>query len=261
MSEFTQEKLSLYTPRGERKYVNRAERRRVIAVMQRLKRERALFGLLLAWTGGRVSEVLAVRPNSFQIERNIVALQTLKRRKPHVREVPIAPGLMAALDRQFKLRELQRDPDVCNRRLWPMSRVTAWRVVKGVMLEAGVVGRPACPRGLRHGFGVGTLQASVPLNMVQKWMGHARISTTAIYADVSGPEERFFAEKFWQTASHDGHLPEAHPASRRKRFSRRRKKRLHAHIRRLGSLVAVALFVIVGSSVGLLGLVLLVAHF
>jgi integrase len=141
--------------------------------------------------------VLAVRPGSFQIERNIVALRTLKRRKPHVREVPVEPGLMAALDRQFNLSALQRDPETANRRLWPMSRVTAWRVVKGAMLAAGVVGRAACPRGLRHGFGVGTLQASVPLNMVQKWMGHARISTTAVYADASGEEEAAFAARFW----------------------------------------------------------------
>ena len=77
------------------------------------------------------------------------------------------------------------------------SRVTAWRFVKEAMLEAGIVGRPACPRGLRHGFGVGTLQASVPINLVQKWMGHARISTTAIYADASGDEEAEFAARFW----------------------------------------------------------------
>ena len=125
-------------------------------------------------------------------------------RKPHVREVPIAPGLMAALVQQFNLKELQRDPETANRRLWPMSRVTAWRVVKGAMLEAGIVGRPACPRGLRHGFGVGTLQASVPLNMVQKWMGHARMSTTAIYADASGDEEAALAARISGTA--DEHI-------------------------------------------------------
>lgn len=199
MAEFSDKILSLYTPRGERKYVNQAERQRVLAAMQSLESERALFCLLLAWTGGRVSEVLAVRASSFQIESNLVALRTLKRRKPHLREVPVPPGLMAALDRHFSLKELQRNPETANRRLWLWSRVTAWRFVKGAMLEAGVVGRPACPRGLRHGFGVGTLQASVPLNMVQKWMGHARMSTTAIYADASGDEEAAFAARFWET--------------------------------------------------------------
>ena len=197
MPDFTQQDLSLYTRGGERKYVNQAERQRVLEVMERLERERALFSLLLAWTGGRISEILAIVPLSFQIERNIVALRTLKRRKPHIREVPIAPGLMQAIACHFRLQERQQDPETANTRLWPWSRVTAWRYVKGAMLEAGIVGRPACPRGLRHGFGVGTLQASVPLNMVQKWMGHARISTTAIYADASGDEEAAFAARFW----------------------------------------------------------------
>jgi hypothetical protein len=42
--------------------------------------------------------VLAVCLNSFQIQRNIVALRTLKRRRPYVRVVPILAGLMTALD-------------------------------------------------------------------------------------------------------------------------------------------------------------------
>jgi integrase/recombinase XerD len=54
---------------------------------------------------------------------------------------------------------------------------------------------------IRHGSGRplsnGTLQASVPLNLVQRWMGHARISTTAIYADVSGDKEAAFAARSW----------------------------------------------------------------
>jgi len=197
MPDFSQEHLSLYTRRGERKYVNQVERRRVLAVMEKLAREPALFSLLLAWTGGRVSEVLSVRASSFQIERSVVALFTLKRRKPHVREAPIAPGLMTAIDNHFGLRELQRNPETADQRLWPWSRVTAWRFVKEAMREADVVGRPACPRGLRHGFGVGTLQAGVPLNLVQLWMGHAHISSTAIYADAMGDEEAAFAARFW----------------------------------------------------------------
>ncbi len=189
--------LSLYSRAGERKYLNLHERQRALAAMAQLPPERALFALTLAWTGGRVSEILALRVNSFQVERSVVSIRTLKRRRACVREVPIAPGLMAALDRHFRLSELQSNPEAANRRLWPWSRVTAWRFVKGAMVEAGIVGRPACPRGLRHGFGVGTLQALVPLNLVQRWMGHARISTTAIYADASGNEEAAFAARFW----------------------------------------------------------------
>jgi integrase/recombinase XerD len=191
--------LSLYAPDGARKYLNRDERQRVLAAIDLLEPRQALFALTLAWTGARVSEVLALAPPSFQVERSIVALRTLKRRRPSVREVPIPPDLMQALDDRFRLSAAQRDPHSADHRLWPWHRTTAWRLVKSVMRHAQVVGRPACPRGLRHGFGVGTLQSGVPLNLLQRWLGHARITSTAVYAAACGPEEVAFAVRFWRS--------------------------------------------------------------
>jgi integrase/recombinase XerD len=52
------------------------------------------------------------------------------------------------------------------------------------------------PKGLRHGFGVAAFQ-SIPPHLVQRWLGHASMRTTAIYGDVSGPEERDFAVRMW----------------------------------------------------------------
>jgi site-specific recombinase XerD len=188
----------LYAGDGARKYLNQAERQRALAAMAQLEPDKALFALTLAWTGARVSEVLALTPASFQVEGGVVAVRTLKRRKFMIREVPIPETLMAALDTRFDLGHQQCDPATLHRRLWTWRRETAWRFIKSVMETSGIVGRPACPRGLRHGFGVGTLQAGVPLNLVQRWLGHARISTTAIYADASGPEEQAFAARFWR---------------------------------------------------------------
>lgn len=182
---------------AERKYLNLHERHRVLAAANTLATRPALFALTLAWTGARVSEVLALTPRSFQIEQSLVSIVTLKRRCWSVREVPLPPDLILALDREFSLLATQQDPQHGDVRLWPMSRVTAWRHIKRVMKRAGVSGRPACPRGLRHAFGVGTVQAGVPITLLQKWMGHARLSTTGIYAAVSGPEEIALAKKFW----------------------------------------------------------------
>lgn len=190
--------LSLYAPSGARKYLNHAERHRALAAMAALEADQALFALTLAWTGARVSEVLALTASSFQVECGTVAIHTLKRRKHCVREVPIPPELMAALDRHFALSTVRRDPRGAVHRLWPWSRTTAWRVIKRVMQASEIAGRHACPRGLRHAFGVGSLQAGVPLNLVQRWLGHARITTTAIYADACGPEEAEIAQRFWR---------------------------------------------------------------
>ena len=54
------------------------------------------------------------------------------------------------------------------------------------------------PKGLRHGFGVNAFQSNVPPHLVQRWLGHASLRTTAIYGDVVGAEERGFAARIWQ---------------------------------------------------------------
>jgi integrase/recombinase XerD len=194
----THDACSLYAADGGRKYLNRNERQRMLAAIEFLEPGQALFALTLAWTGARVSEVLGLTPSSFQVERSVVALQTLKRRKPSMREVPIPPALMGALDRHFQL-SARRDPLSADHRLWPWHRVTAWRVIKGLMLKSAIIGARASPRGLRHAFGVGTLQCGVPLSLLQRWLGHARLSSTAVYTVACGPEEIAFAAQFWRS--------------------------------------------------------------
>jgi site-specific recombinase XerD len=82
----------------------------------------------------------------------------------------------------------------------PMGLFAAWRRVKGAMAAANVSGTPAMPKGLRHAFGVNALQSLVPPHLVRRWLGHASLRITAIYADVTGPEERAFAAKMWGKA-------------------------------------------------------------
>ena len=50
-------------------------------------------------------------------------------------------------------------------------------------------------RLVRHGFGVNAFESNVPPHLVQRWLGHASLRTTAIYADVIGPDERAFAAR------------------------------------------------------------------
>lgn len=66
-----------------------------------------------------------------------------------------------------------------------------------MMRVAGISGAQASPRGIRHGFGVAAVTAGVPLVLVQRWLGHTKLETTAIYLQMVGPEERQFAERMW----------------------------------------------------------------
>ena len=70
-------------------------------------------------------------------------------------------------------------------------------MVRELADEAGIVGGMACPKGLRHGFAVACIGKNVPLPTIQKWLGHARLETTAIYLAVSGDEERDLASRLW----------------------------------------------------------------
>ena len=66
------------------------------------------------------------------------------------------------------------------------------------MDKAELEGVYAMPKGLRHAFAIACLDKGLPLNMVQKWLGHSSIETTAIYANAVGKEERKLAAKLWQ---------------------------------------------------------------
>jgi len=101
------------------------------------------------------------------------------------------------LDLVFGLRE-RRAAAALRAPLWAWSRTTAWRRVREVLAAAGVDGVQASPKGLRHGLGVAAVTNGVPLNLVQRWLGHAQLATTAIYAEAVGEEERSIAARMWR---------------------------------------------------------------
>jgi integrase/recombinase XerD len=44
---------------------------------------------------------------------------------------------------------------------------------------------------------VAAVSAGIPLNLIQKWLGHAQLSATAIYANALGTEEKDIARRMW----------------------------------------------------------------
>ena len=66
--------MSLYASTGARKYLNAAERRRFIEAAQRASPEVRLFCLMLLWSGGRISEVLALTPAAIDFESGVASI-------------------------------------------------------------------------------------------------------------------------------------------------------------------------------------------
>jgi integrase/recombinase XerD len=189
---------SLYSNSGQRKYLTRDERLRFLAAGNAHERQEVrTLCLTLAYTGCRISEALMLTGAMISADEGFIAIQCLKKRNDRVvvREVPVPQSLLVLLHCVHRFEE--RDPSA---HLWTFSRTRAWQIVKEVMARAGITkGLQASPKGLRHGFGLHAVQCGVPLHLVQRWLGHARMETTAIYLQAIGHEEREIASRMWAT--------------------------------------------------------------
>eukprot|EP01030_Chromulinospumella_sphaerica_P017211 gene17211-17035_t len=195
----------LFDAAGGRRYVCASEQRRFVGAARKAPAADRTLCLLLAYTGCRISEALELVPARLDEETGCVILRTLKRRKRVFRAVPVPSFLMAELIAVARNKEPEE-------RIWPCCRQTAWRRVKSVMTIARLVGPQAMPKGLRHGFGIANAEQNVPPGLTQRWMGHARLETTAIYQHAVGSEERAFAERIWRPVDELAHQIARHAA-------------------------------------------------
>lgn len=187
--------MQIYAHGGVRLYVNEAERQRFLDACNATSPPSRSLCLTLAYTGCRISEALLLTARSIDPVAATLAITTLKRRSQLVvREVPVPIDLIECLAAEHDISVRFADTDAP---LWPICRSTAWRQIKQVMRAADICGPQATAKGLRHGFGVHALHSGVPLNLLQKWMGHAHISMTAVYGNAAGPEERAIASRMW----------------------------------------------------------------
>jgi len=191
--------FQLYDAAGQRKYLTKEERDAFLKAAEHADRQVRTLCMTLTYTGCRISEALQLTADRVDLSGKVIVFESLKKRRRGLyRAVPVPAPLLDALDLVHGLREAQRARDGGRSvQLWPFGRATAWRRVHEIMEKAGISGPQASPKGLRHGFGVAAVQAGIPLNMVQKWLGHAQLSTTAIYADAVGEEEQAIAERMW----------------------------------------------------------------
>jgi integrase len=191
--------MRLYNDKGERFYLNPTERQAFIDEAQRLPVLDRAFCLMLAYTGCRISEARNLRNSDLQLAQGSVSIRTLKRRKGQpVREVPIPEAFVQMLEAIYFGDERPQGEFLWGDGIRPPARIKSYRLVKKVMANIDLTGPKASPKGLRHAFGVHAVLQKVQLHMLSKWMGHASIETTAIYATVLGPEERQVAARMWK---------------------------------------------------------------
>jgi len=191
--------MSLTDRSGLRKYLTPGERKAFLEAASEADRMVRTFCETLAYGGCRLREALELTADRVDMKAGCLVFESLKKRKKGIyRQVPVPPAFLDTLDMVHAVRTAQKRPDRGKgARLWPWSLVSAWRRVKAVMEAAGIQGPHATPKGLRHAFGVWAVTRNIPLNLVQQALGHAQLSTTAIYADAMGEEKQKIFERMW----------------------------------------------------------------
>ena len=197
--------MRLHDPSGNRLYLNAEERANFLAAARRQPARDRTLCETLHWTGCRPSELLEITPARVDLAGGTIAIRSLKKRKDAsgqqkvvFRSVPVPAEFLDTLTTAHGIREAQKSRKKAGTPIWDLSRVRVWQIVKRVMIEAGIPDAPhRSPKGLRHGFGVHATVQGVPLHMLQRWLGHAQLSTTAIYADAVGKEEQYIAARMW----------------------------------------------------------------
>lgn len=157
-------------------------------------RDRALLEFLYG-TGARVSEAVALDIDDFDLNP-ATACVLLRGKGGKQRLVPVGRSALVALD-SYLVRarpELVRlgsgTPGVfVNQRGGRISRQGIWGVIRKSARAAGIQ-RDVSPHVLRHSFATHLLEGGADVRTVQELLGHASVTTTAIYTLVTADRLR-----------------------------------------------------------------------
>lgn len=160
-------------------------------------RDRAMLELLYA-TGLRVSELVGLKLGD--VQALVGCVRTLgKGRKERV--VPVGETALAELDVYLQgaralLEKKSGSPYLfLNRSGQGLTRQGFWKIIKRRALQAGIR-KNITPHTLRHSFATHLLENGADLRAVQAMLGHADISTTQIYTQVTRERLRRLHEQF-----------------------------------------------------------------
>jgi integrase/recombinase XerD len=146
-------------------------------------RDRAMLSLCYA-AGLRVSELIRLTFGDIDRQRGLVAAFGKGRKR---RLVPLGAITLEHLDAYLAVPQAAPNPQGLvfpSRQGRPLTRQMFWKLVRAAALGAGVPGA-VHPHRLRHSFATHLLAGGADLRSVQTLLGHADISTTEVYTQVT----------------------------------------------------------------------------
>lgn len=152
-------------------------------------RARALIALL--YRGGlRVSEALALEPKDFDEKAGTVTVLQGKGNKRRV--VGLDPAAFALIERWADCRRSlgipTRRPLLCTLKGEPLDSSYVRRLLPRLAKRAGIEKRVHA-HGLRHTHAAQLAAEGVPVNLIQRQLGHSSLATTSRYLDHIAPQD------------------------------------------------------------------------
>lgn len=163
--------------KGERLFLTTKERHLFRQTIGTLDTPQRHFCRLLYYSGCKLSEATTLFPHQICESKQSILLGSSGRNLAE-RMVPVPPALVMELSIHFPPHTRS-----ANKPLWSMSRSKGWRIVTRAMSQAGIHGKYANPKGLRHSFAISCLELwpKISLKQVQRWLGHRSIDLTLSY--------------------------------------------------------------------------------
>jgi integrase len=170
-------------------------RQELSSAQWKLRGRHWLVYLILRFTGARLGEVIGSEDkaypgiddqNDIDFRQGEVRLATLKRNsnKRPVRIVPVPLNVTSEIATFWG-----HFPEMKGR-VFRMTPMSFRRMFYLRAKEAGIPGDLGHPHILRHTRAIELLRGGVPVTVVQDLLGHASLTTTAIYLRLSGQEAK-----------------------------------------------------------------------
>ena len=152
---------------------------------RRSRGKKWLLFLLLRYSGARLSEAIQVDDSKDIDWRSAtIRIPTLKRRRPLWRTVFVPEAFLAELGR-FLAEWPQERGRVFRQHVRPFQRV-----FHELSRKAGIDPKLCHVHVLRHTRAIEMIKSGVPLTLVQQLLGHASLTTTAVYLQIFQSEAR-----------------------------------------------------------------------
>lgn len=170
-------------PKKESKLPDVLSLSEVARLLKSLKNPKHQAMLYLTYTSGlRVSEVVRLRPEDCDRERNVVKVRQGKGRKD--RQTLLSETAIAAVERYLEQAKPEGWLFPGQREGRHLTERSAQKVFEKALAEAGIR-KQVSIHSLRHSFATHLLENGIDLRYIQELLGHQSVRTTERYTHVS----------------------------------------------------------------------------